>query len=95
MEPEGPLLHSQQPAIAPIQSETNPVSAHPISLKSILILFSHLLLGLSSVLFPSGFLAKALYVPHLFPMHATYPAHHVLLDFVTRIFSEECSSKKK
>jgi len=87
-------IHNSTPP-APVQSETNPVLAHPTSLKSILILFSHLLLGLPSVLFHSGFLAKTLYARHLFPMRATCPAHQVLLDLVIRVFSEECSSKEK
>jgi hypothetical protein len=37
--------------------------SHPISLRSILILFSHLLVGLPSGLFPSGFPTQAFYSP--------------------------------
>jgi hypothetical protein len=87
-------IHNR-PSLAPIQSETNPVPAYPTSLKYILILFSHLLLGLPGVLFSSDFLVKTLYAPHLFPTRAPCPTHQILLDLVTRIFSEECSSKEK
>jgi len=47
--------------------------SHPISLRSILILFSHLHLELLSGLCPSGFLTKILYAFLMSPMHATCP----------------------
>ena len=57
---------------------------HPTSWSSILILSSHLRLGLPSDLFPSGFVTKTLYKPLLFPIRATFPAHLILFDFITR-----------
>jgi hypothetical protein len=61
----------------------------PTSWKTILIL-SHLRLGLSSVVFLSGFPTKTLYTPLLPAVRATCPFHLILLDFVTRtIFIEE------
>jgi hypothetical protein len=50
-------LHSSPSSARSIQS----ITSHPISLRSILILFTHLLLGLPSGLPPSGFPTNILY----------------------------------
>ena len=73
---------------SPIQS-TYP---HPTFSRSILILSTHLRLGLPSGLFPSGFPTKILYAPLSSPIRAICPAH-LILDFITRtILGEEYRS---
>ena len=53
------LRHVSLSWASPIQS----IYPHPTSWRSILILFTHLCLGLPSGLFPSGFPTKTLYTP--------------------------------
>ena len=75
----------ESPPPVPILSQLNPVHAPPpTSWWPILILSSHLRLGLQSGLFPSGFPTKTLYTPFHSPMRATCPAYLILLDFITR-----------
>ena len=65
----------------------------PTSWRSILILASHLCLGLPNGLFPAGFATKTLCTPIPSHTRATCPAHLILLDFITRtILGEQCRS---
>jgi len=65
-------------------SPIQPIYPHLTSWRSILILSTHLCLGLPSGLLPSGFPTKTLYTPLSSPIRATCPAHLILLDFITR-----------
>ena len=55
----------------------------PTSWRPILILSSHLRLGLLNGLFPSGFPTRTLFTPLPSPIRATCPTHHIRLDFTS------------
>ena len=83
------VRHLYLSCVSPIQS----IYSHPTSWRYILILSTHLRLGLPSGLFPSEFPTKTLYTPLSSPIRATCPAHLIPLDFITRtILGEEYRS---
>jgi hypothetical protein len=73
------------PPLAPILSHINPVHTTPSYLRSILILSTHLHLGLPSGLFPSHFPTKLLYAFFFSLLYTTCPAHNILLDLIILI----------
>ena len=86
MEPESSLQNSQEPAICPYPEPDQFIpSDYLISWRSVLMLSSHLRLGLPSGFFPSGFPIKILYALLLFPIPATCRTHFFILDLITRI----------
>ena len=89
MEPEGSLPHAQ--VSLSWASSIQSIPPHPTSWRSLLIVSSHLRLGLPSGFFPSDFPTKTLYTPLLSSIRAKCPTH--LLDFFTRtILGEEYRS---
>ena len=67
--------------------------SHPISWRSIVILYSHLCLGLPSGFFPSSFPTKTLNTPPFSPILATCPTHFIVLYLIIwTILGEEYSS---
>jgi len=77
MEPEGTLLHSQQPANCPYSALDKSVP-HPISLKYTSVTYSHLFPGLPSDLTPSAFPTKIRQAYLVSTVHATRHTHLAL-----------------
>ena len=97
MEPEGPLPHSQVPAIClcPEPQQSSPCPPYLDSWRSNLILSSHLRLDPPSDLLPLGLSTKPCMhlscLPHT--LRATCPTHLIRLDLTTRIiFGEQYRS---
>ena len=81
-------IHKCTPPV-PVLSQLDPVHTPTSHFLKILILSSHLRLGLPSGLFPSGFHINTQYTPLLSPICSICPAHLILLDFITRTIMGE------
>jgi hypothetical protein len=68
-----------------ILSQINPVHTTPFSLSSIIILSSHIRLGLPSGVLPSDFFTNILYAFNFSPVRATCSFHLILLDLMILI----------
>ena len=91
MDPEGSLPHHSACHLSlSWASSIQSILPHPISRRSILILSSHLSLGLPNGLFSPH---QKKYMSRLSTMRATCPAHLLFLDFISRkILGEEYKS---
>ena len=70
---------------SPIQS----IYPHPTSWRSVIILSTHLRLGLPSGPLPPSFPSKTLYTPLSSPIRTTCPAHLILLDLLPFLTSSQ------
>ena len=85
--------HKRPPPVSILGQPNQVHITTPTSWRSILILSTHLRLGLPSSLLPSGLSSKTIYTSLSSTIRATCPAHLILLDFITRtIFVEEYKS---
>jgi hypothetical protein len=91
MELERSLPCSQEPSTGPYpeQDQSNPIHTIPSYLRSILILFTHLRLGLPCDLFPYGFPTNILYAVLLAQIRATCPAYLILIYLIILIILGE------
>jgi hypothetical protein len=91
MEPKGSLPCSQEPATGPYPEPDWSSPYRPILciVRPILILSTHLRLGLRSGLFPSGFSANILYAFIFAIIRATCPAHVIHLDLCHYFYVKE------
>jgi hypothetical protein len=86
-EAEGSSPCSQELSTGPYPDPDGSSPYHPIL--SLFMLSTHLHLGLPSDLFPSSFPTNLLYAFLVSPIHATCPAHLILLDLIILIMFRE------
>jgi hypothetical protein len=73
----------ESPPLVPIQSQISPANIILLSLRSILILFTHLCFGLPTDPFPSGFPANIyIHCPFIF---STCSSHVIFIDDIVLV----------
>jgi hypothetical protein len=78
-------IHKSSPPVS-TPSQTNLFHTTQSYFQKIMLMLStHLCLGLPSGLFPSSFPINNLYAVLFCPIRATFPAHRILLDLITLI----------
>ena len=73
-------IHKWPPPALSWANSIHSITPHATSSKSILILSSHLRLGIPSRLFPSCFPTRTLCTPLTYTIRATWPAHLILSE---------------
>jgi len=82
-------LHKRPPLVCILRQLHQSTPSQRLSLRFLLILSSHMCLGLSGGLFPSSFPTKILYIFFSSPMRSTFPVHLIPLYLITLIIFSE------